>query len=236
MTERDSAGLPKDAERLLAGWAATTRDAATLEELTRRTDARCAETAPGSTPDELLAAPLPESASDGSLAAPAGASPDSLPAPRASSPGLAGMSLAALAASVSAQTRPETEADLARESLSLASQSRPSAREIAASLSARRAAPSVPPAPSAQVPASTAAPAQAAPLPAAAASGRSGWLIGGAALLALAAALMLMLGRRAPAPSATAIVLANASAPAASAPPELLEPPDQGAATPSPPG
>src|SRR5262245_27668229 len=83
--------LPARAEALLDGWPAPARGALDWEESANTIMTRIRATAPGSTPDELLAAPLPEQADESSERPAAVPKPDE--------PSLADIARAALAAS-----------------------------------------------------------------------------------------------------------------------------------------
>ncbi len=169
----------------------------------------------GSTAGDLLAAPLPASDDEGALDDKLESGPrarESDPG-RTSTPGIGGKSLAEIAKSVATAKRDDPDDDVASASLSFASRSRPSASEIAATLSARRSSPSIPP-PSAPPPSAE----PAAPVPIAPRRSNNGPLIGGAiAVLALAAALVLMIGNRKSSEPPLMITNNNATAPAVTA-------------------
>lgn len=200
-SDHDESSLPERVESLLVDWPAPERDEAFWDASSKAVQARLADVEQGSTPEELLAAPLPTTDDDGVLdtSGPNGvpsSTPDSVPdrpAPSAPAGSLADLARASMAASAKAD---DDLSDIARESLSLASRSRHSAPDIAAALANRPSRPSVPPA---STPAPVPAPADADlarhshPAPARKRRG-SGPLIGaGVAVLGLAAAAMIFL-------------------------------------------
>lgn len=164
-SDHDESTLPARVESLLVDWPVQ-EDPGFEDNNAEAVRARLEEVEAGSTPGELLAPPLPATDDDGTLsaddAAPA-AAPESAPRSRPSPPppDSAPRSLADMARATLAESKKSTEdvSDIARESLSVASQSRPSAPDIAAVLASRSSRPSLPPA-SAPAPASGPAPAQ----------------------------------------------------------------------------
>lgn len=242
--DHDESRLPGRVESLLVDWPVR-EDPAFEDRNAEAIQARLAETEAGSTPDELLAAPLPATDDEGPLstAAEVAAAADNADNPdvRQSPPPASGppresappMSLADLArASVAEQGKSSDElSDIARESLSLASRSRTSAPDIAAVLSSRTSRPSAPPA-SAPEPATaereSPAPSQATPAPKRRSSGPL--IAGGIALLAAAAAILIVVRGHSPPPPLAANPDQQeptaAAAPAASAAPQATAAPE----------
>ncbi len=228
-SDHDESRLPERVESLLVDWPVR-EDPAFEERSAEAIQARLAEVEAGSTEDELLAAPLPASNDEGTLAADShDSAPESAP-PRRSAPpapesapprSLAEMARASVAGSSKA---PDELSDIARESLAVASRSRTSAPDIAAMLASRPSRPSVPPA-SAPEPASNADESARASQNAPAAKRRSsGPLVAaGVALVGIAAAVLLLVrGHDQPTPLATnpdTQQPAAAAAPAASTAP-----------------
>lgn len=188
--------LPEAAEALLAEWPEPERDAEFWQKAEQQLSAKLKEVEPGSTPSELLAAPLPASDQDGTLeAAAAQAPPGGASAPRrapqrSEPPSAPPASLAEIARQAVAQARePADSKDIARESLSLASRARASTPELAATLAAARTSPNSVRTGKPQV--------AAAPVPVPARSSRRGVLIGaGVALLAAVAGAVFVLQAR----------------------------------------
>ncbi len=228
-SDHDEATLPERVESLLVDWPVH-QDPAFEERNAKAVQERLAGVESGSTPDDLLAAPLPVGDDEGTPSAggKAAARKEGVPeSARTSRPPESAppQSLADLArAAVADAAKPADDAsDIARESLSVASRSRTSAPDIAAVLASRPSRPSVPPA-------STPAPAsedQARPSHAATAGKRrsSGPLVAaGVALVGLAAAVAIFVrGHNQPPPLETNPQVQQqpvaAAAPAASAAP-----------------
>lgn len=91
--------LPPRAEELLEGWPAPSRGALAWEETSSGIMARVRNTTIGSTPDDLLADPLPEEPGEGSHGAPQSSAPPVSNAPGADEPSLAEIARAAVASS-----------------------------------------------------------------------------------------------------------------------------------------
>src|SRR3954470_9123765 len=107
--------LPPRAEELLAGWPAPSRGALAWEETASGIVARLRETAIGSTPDELLAPPLPEEPGEGSRGAPQSSAPPASNAPGIDEPSLADIARAAMASSEAANREIARDAMIAAE-------------------------------------------------------------------------------------------------------------------------
>jgi hypothetical protein len=107
--------LPRRAEELLDGWPAPSRGALAWEETASGIMARVRDTTIGSTPDELLAAPLPEEPGEGTRGAPEGSAPPASNAPLADEPSLAEIARAAVASSGAASREIAREAMIAAE-------------------------------------------------------------------------------------------------------------------------
>jgi len=236
-SDHDESRLPERVESLLVDWPVR-EDPAFEDKNAEAVQARLAEVEAGSTANELLAAPLPASDDEGTLAADRevdeatdrrDSAPESdarrqsaPPTPESAPPrSLADMARESVAESAKA---PDELSDIARESLSLASRSRTSAPDIAAMLASRPSRPSVPPE-STPEPASNAVesarPPESAPAPKHRNTGPL--LAAGVALVGIAAAVLILLRtHNQPAPLATnpdAQHAAKAAAPAASAAP-----------------
>ena len=216
---RSSAELGLNLEAALSAFPFAERD---WEKSARAVSARLGESVSGATDDALLAAPFPTE--PGEPTAPATTTP-------LTHSGVRPQSLAEMARR-SVEHKQAAERAMARESMALASRSRPSQEETGArseTVSAVRAVAAPPPAPAANR-AAVAAPATVAAAPAAVAArnsaqppwGKLGFAIGG---LALAAATLLWLRKPTPEPlitnngvAAAAATPAKAAAPAPNAP------------------
>lgn len=132
--ERRDDPLPEQADALLEGWPAPSRSALEWEDLANATMARIRETSVGSTPDDLLAPPLPREEHEGE-SAPESARETSDPADE---PGLLAIAKAAVADGAGSDVK-----DIARAGLLAAKssrQSRPPAPAVRGGSAASRAA------------------------------------------------------------------------------------------------
>ena len=191
--------LPTEAEQLLEGWPASERDADFWEQLAQSVEARLSLTPIGSTPDTMLAAPLPATDEDAPPVAP----------PRAESTPVSSIGSFTELARARVAEREQEAKRIAEAGLAVAAQ----VRRRTPTPVAESPAPSLQPTP--------------APAPSTPEASRPGpsqplglhWVGGAVALLAAAALILLLVMRPSPTPDApVAVQPAAAKAPAPEAP------------------